>query len=287
MGLIESGSMAPGIEFLSWLCRAEWFAFVSIRPVMYCDESETAGKCLVIAGYAASTEEWRRFEVTWREALVDEQLTEFHMQPCLAGDGEFKDRDRGERDLLQWRFIGLVRDANLLGVSSALDLRAYDALRPRFKRVRAHPRANLLSPYYLAFQALLQATVTEVAETTDLSPNERLEFVFDIKDEHSGNSLDIWKELRQKRQRYRDCLAGASFQDSADYPGIQAADILAYEMRKHAINAWSDDPSLIARQQFHELQRKVPVRDTYLNADGLHELVAEWERRLGQSQEDS
>ena len=274
--------MTGGVKALARWCRAEWFAIVSIEPVMYCDESETEGQCLVIAGYAASMEEWERFEENWREALNDEGLDEFHTKPFLSGDEPYQNLCWPERNRIYYRFIGLIREANLLGVSAALDLRGYKALLPRFKRLRAHPTANLLSPYYLAFQTLLQTVVTEVDETTDLEAGERIQFVFDIKKGHIGNSLDIFGELRTTNQRYRDRLAGASFQDSLDYPGLQAADILAYEMRKYAMSVWSEGASAVIRQQLRELRNKGLVRETYLRADSFANLVAEMEWRMEQ-----
>jgi hypothetical protein len=199
------------------------------------------------------------------------------MQPCVNGKGDFEGLDWKERDRLQRRFIGLIRSGNLLGVSAALDLRAYDAHKLRFKKVRAHPRANLLPAYYLMVQTLLQAVVHAVNDT-DLPAGEKVEFVFDVKKGFSGNALDIFKELSQD-PTFGARLKGASFQDSKDYPGLQAADILAYEAREHAAGAWAHDPVLPVRWQWWELKKSV-VKDTYIPADEVLGLVSEMERRL-------
>jgi len=61
---------------------------------------------------------------------------------------------------------------------------------------------------------------------------ETLGLVFDIQDEFSGRAREFVKAY-QADPEYADKLGGLMFDDSKRHPGLQAADLVAFEARRY------------------------------------------------------
>lgn len=207
---------------------------VSLDIRAYIDDSESVGSYSVLAGYIAPYDAWVKFNADWRRALARDGLTEFKSRNCDSGEGEFriyKARPGYRREICE-RFVSLICRHRLGGAAFAIDLEAYDAHRPRIYDLRSGKLGKLAAePYYVAMQYMLDALVEEPCR--GLPPEEKVQVTFDSKPGFIGKTGDLYHSLahsdRPVAARLHDQFG---FADSASIPGIQAADLLAYEVKK-------------------------------------------------------
>jgi hypothetical protein len=219
-------------------------------PTSYNDESETAGQVFCISGYLAPADEWEKLEVPWRTALREEDLCEFKMQDCEQGHGDFKTRSRPDRTRLQGLFISLAMSVNLHAFVTGIDLKAYGKAAPLIKRKRA---MGYWKPYLLAFQHQLELMATR----PPLAPDEEIAFIFDEQQEFKGKAKALFDSVkRSRRLDYVARLGGLAFLDSIRHVQIQAADILAYEARRHLIEVVYSTEPLAERWQWQRLREE-------------------------------
>ena len=212
----------------------------------YCDESGTQGHDLILAGYLAPASEWLRVEEAWSGALRDADLSEFKMQDCHQGHGEF--RGRADRVELRERFFSIIESAEVDGFAVRIDLTTFDEVRKKLER-SIRPGYNKV--YLHGFSALLQFMTGLAA---DHPVNERIEFVFDENDEFSGRALHMYKALMaMPALAYRDRLGAISFEDSKRLTPLQAADTLAYRVHRDLFDALPVQRSVV--QGFQKVRR--------------------------------
>ena len=243
----------------------------------YSDESETEHEVYCVAGYWAPARDWERFDWAWTQELRKRHLTEFHAEHCEHGDGEFAGRD--DRIELRDQFVRIINQHPIHGTWAVVNLQAWDTWAAEIKRLR--PRAD--GAFYIAFQMYLDAVSQEVDR---FPPEERVGFVFDNRPE-SGKAIVLFNWLRKTPDpAFRitaSRLGDVASASSVRLPGLQAADLLAYEARKYvAGRAWAINPK---RQStvWGELARKLP-QGRGIAADALPQLVQiMWGRAQGAS----
>lgn len=80
--------------------------------------------------------------------------------------------------------------------------------------------------------------------------------IFDSHEEFSGIAKIAYEKFRRKNTRAATVLLPMHYEDDIDTPALQAADMLAYEARKHATNL-ERNPSQQMRPQMQRLLRVV------------------------------
>lgn len=199
----------------------------------YCDESIThdqAPNIFCIAGWVAHASEWRDFDKEWERALNRESLTEFKASQCAGGGGEYKGRSRADRERLWKRFASILRAMRTVGFGAIIDLDAYDRLATVFKAKR---QSKFHDPYYLAFQQQIETMALRMAKMRRM---ERLSVYFDQMSESKADARAklLYGQLKLSRKlTFVEGLGSLTLDDSKHSPGIQAADLLAFEMRRY------------------------------------------------------
>jgi hypothetical protein len=205
----------------------------------YCDESydEVGTGVFVTAGYVATLGQWLDLSSHWQRALADEGLEEFKASNCEQGRKQFEGWPRERRRECCKRFILLIRGAQLTGAASVIDLHAYNQHRPEIESLRTHRTGqgnNVIKfgdPYYVGFQHLTEMLATKVQKQ---APQEKIMFLFDITTEHKEKALQVFNGMmNDKTNAFYERLQTASFADSRTYAGLQAADLVAFEVRRH------------------------------------------------------
>lgn len=198
---------------------------------VFCDESETAGQMLSIAGYLGPAREWEALEPKWREALRTYKITEYHAHHCDKGIGEFAGRSIAERAAISRDFINLIDSVQINAVAVMLDTQDWKSTLGPFWKERDIP---LDDSYFTGF-TLFVKLVSDALD--DLTGEERVAFVFD-RSHFAGRAKLMYSRLgelakAQSEYDFAKRLGSLAFDDSERYPGLQAADLLAYEARAH------------------------------------------------------
>jgi hypothetical protein len=232
----------------------------------YSDESETEHEVYCVAGYWAATRDWERFDWAWKQQLGRRHLNEFHAEHCEHGSDEYEGRE--DRIEMRDEFVRIINEHPIHGMFAVVDLRAWDTFAAEIKRLR--PRAR--SAFYIAFQMYLEAISAQV---DNFPLDERLALVFDNRPE-SGKVIQLFNWLKATPDPIFKIAAGrlgdVASACSERHPGLQAADLLAYEARKYVAGAhWGIKPRR-GSAVWGELSRKLPD-GRGIAADALPRLV--------------
>jgi hypothetical protein len=202
----------------------------------FCDESgkHEQAEAFVVSGYVGRENKWKTLERRWKRALHKEGLREFHMTDCEGGHGEFAGMLRAERDALQRRFIEIILDADIYGVSGGIDMASYNELSHRLKNIRKHVKYTK-SPYFLGFEHFVMEVAYRVTWHSDI---ERIAFVFDRQKEFQGRAKELYDEVVQLKDAvtYNHRLGPLAFDSKTVQVPLQAADVIAYEMYRYRTN---------------------------------------------------
>ena len=210
----------------------------------YCDESadENQQRVLLVAGLVGMAESWNCVWGEWDRALAeaDPPLKEFHAVDCEQGHGEFNGRN--DRPELYAKFLKILTNPEnkIWGISSAVWLPAYNKRLAEIKALRVIHKdkrwkgisGTLENPYFLLFQHTI-----ELADrvTANLPPDEKIMFTFD---QHhlEKRARAIYESFRGTTWPYewpRRASDDLHFRTSEVCKPLQAADLLAYEMRRY------------------------------------------------------
>jgi hypothetical protein len=110
-------------------------------------------------------------------------------------------------------------------------------------------------PYYIAFQQLVETIALGMRQ---LPQDVRLALVFDDRPKQ-GNVVELYESLRANTNPalafFSDRLGSVAKGSSREHIGLQAADLLAYELREHFVNVEYGIEHRPTRSQWTRLQR--------------------------------
>lgn len=227
--------------------------------VGYFDESEQSGVSFCLAGWFAPIDHWRPFEDRWRAVLSDEGITsEFKMRDCFSGEGAFKTwRDRAKRQHVADSLLGVTVDHPLLmptGYVVGFDLSAFERIvAPRLKSAPGFPRYD--RAWLWAFQIVMAELIGAQRYATGMvGVSERIRVFFDSQKQFAGRALGLIEQAKRDDPEIRDVLGPVAFADSQQHPGIQMADLLAWEARR-AISEFLQTGHAPTREQWRRIAR--------------------------------
>ena len=215
-------SLATNPSYLSGLPK--YFSFVDEAG----HAKDPRQHYLCLAGLLATEVAWKRFNDDWRNACRAEALGEpFHMMDLAARKKQFKGWSDEKRQQLLSKLISAIDHSGAIPIGSVVCFRGFNALPPdvgkRFK-----------DPHFLAFQTLsYQIAVAAGIARREPGP---ATMVFAHHPEHSdglGNTEELWKAVREHNPMVRLFMESYVCGQPQNYPGVQAADLWAYELRHH------------------------------------------------------
>lgn len=186
------------------------------------DESGThqGAPVLCVAGYVIEESRLEEFNAKWAQALADKGLSHFHMVDCAHGSGEFATLSKSARVEVQTQLIGIIRDTTARGVGAMMVTSVYDELMP------FHP--NMGSSYNYCIWHCLEGVRLWIKER-DCPVNVKYHF--------EGGHASDGEADRIMRMAFSDAAARSPFGYSShtfvnkrSEPGVQAADLLAWQM---------------------------------------------------------
>jgi hypothetical protein len=196
-----------------------------------------------LCGYVSHVSEWHRVGMEWRNCLLRFQVPYIHMAPIMfpdrGKDHVWKDikakwgKDwEYRRDMLLHDLGTILRSAQIVAVGAVVDVAHFRSLADsEFKRVVQD------DPLFLAFH---QVVLRGIEKTEIVDKCSSIGIVIDDDRESSLSCYKMLHILKQTFPKVRERISLVSFANDVRYPGIQAADMLAYESRKLMVERKKD-----------------------------------------------
>jgi hypothetical protein len=185
----------------------------------YFDESghpdDPNTRAFAVGGCIASSEDWNAFDRTWSAALEAAEVPWFHMRDFAHSRGVFEGWPEKRRRALLATLIRTMKDHRLGFIGTAW----------RFDRQDSR---HALDHYYTAAYrtCILYAQPFAVGGTVD--------FVFAQQSEISAVLYEAYHERVRRADRETTHLGSLRFDDPRRLTPLQAADLIAYEVRHNA-----------------------------------------------------
>lgn len=217
---------------------------MALREWVYVDESGIHGDApvCIVAGYRASPMQWKRFSRDWKEILAkSEYRIEVFHSTDFFNRKRSKNPDKnlylGWSDAKAAKFLDellfAISRRKIRAVGGAVEVPAFDSFSygercqmvgyATTKSSRQHRKP---APYHMAVRMMVEDALDLTAHDTELH------FVIAEQRELQQRALDgyaLTKELWQTRFPDRvKRLKGMGIESPIDFPGLQAADLLAY-----------------------------------------------------------
>jgi hypothetical protein len=197
----------------------------------YIDDSgsEKQGPVMVLAGYVARFTRWMNFSDEWQTAL-DEQpkLAYFKLKEALRLEEQFGRLRPQQRDARVFKFCSIIRKYVDFGIVSSFRWADLEAVKKEF------PEEFPLEGYSVLFNGTMSGVLNGILKD---DPNARLLFVFDEQGTagHLGTRIfdRMVDSLSPDEQK---AIMGVSHVDDKTVFPLQAADTLAWLMRRHAFS---------------------------------------------------
>jgi hypothetical protein len=191
------------------------------------DEDDPQEKAASLAGYVATAENWQYFEEEWRKVLKDHDVPYLHMKefaPCIGPFVKYQDDEGARIELLQ-SLIKVMGDAHLEGVASVVKMADLKYFNDRMNHdinayaFNLHICMDILSDRW-------PDTIIEMwlDRTNKVWPKIEKAEAYCKSEEYFGDYNNKISPL--------PILKGLNFKEIIP---IQAADLLAWEIRKDVI----------------------------------------------------
>lgn len=185
----------------------------------FIDESIADNDVFILAGYIASAEKWADFSDDWQELLDMSPKWEFlHIRDIMGS----RDPERIER--AGWFYRVIEKYVSHL-VCVAVPIEPLRKVAKEMHLPKLYER-----PFNLAFSALISQLGASQGE---MNLNEPVDFIFDERSDFSYNNMDWHRFKSTVRDDFQQYLGTMPiFQDDKKVLPIQAADLIAWFMRK-------------------------------------------------------
>lgn len=205
--------------------------------IAYIDDSRSDSgiKEYVLAGYVAPHDTWIRFQKEWLTTLsLPPQIGHFHCVEAYSLRGQFRGWTPADRDEKVLALAKIIARHEFLSLDCRLSQLAYA------KFLSSVAPFDLRSPYFPLFYSMI-ATAARMLRAKQYSGS--IQFVFDGQG-GLGNHTSIWfRSVRASLPAaLRQYLSKApTFEDDKVAPALQAADALAWHLRRSRMPEYSSE----------------------------------------------
>lgn len=241
------------------------------KLVAYLDESgthdprgaEPSSEYAVIAGYVAEDKEWKHFNRAWRKVLRAYDARIFHMKDYAHSRGEFQGWSKVKRDSFCIALTDAIHGHALFGLGGLVLIRDYDTIVPEALK------HEIRHPWYFCFSVLMRG----IRQSYKYLRPGRIRFVFDRNYEFQSTATEMFHRLKGYNPEHAERLDEIRFLPKDNIPALQAADFLAWEVRRYADHKFSHSMRPI-RKSMEALTRGNRLLVGYYDADQFHDYVA-------------
>jgi len=201
----------------------------------FMDETGLHGDAEMVAvgGYISRPKHWRAWTKDWNAHKRGvppgrRPIDVFHSTDCANYHGEFEGWTKEERDPYVAQLLPIIPSHELAGIVIGVNLRDLSAA------MKDHAELSEMfgTPYTACFQWAI-SIIMEIA--TEHGKGERMAFVHEVND-FRGEAMRAFTFVKQFLNP-RAIPMTMAFGSKADYPPLQAADVLAYEGGKFLKNS--------------------------------------------------
>lgn len=197
------------------------------QPPIYC-----------LCGWIATSEQWALFSHDWKVTLEESpSIPYFHAVEWRRLGGAFRGWKRLDADLKLDRLIAVISKHKLVMSCSVMLHDHY---------IEVFGGESSARRKFPAYQILLNHIVLQTCDwLKSKGVNQKIEFIFDEQSGHDKIVLSHWDALRQNT--FDDIQAiiapNPSFRNDQEVVGIQAADLLAWTVRRSNENQFRKLPA--------------------------------------------
>jgi len=248
---------------------------------LYTDESGKlqSSDYTSFCGYVAHTSEWQRLARVWTDSRFKWGIPPIHMAEIMhpdrrpGGDWAKKKAEWGalweeKRDAMLEEFADIIRYSHAVCVGNVVDA-------AHFKKMPDSPFKKVMdNPIYLSFYNTIRDSLDKIDRA--MSSEHNLSVVMDDDEEFA---MKCYQYLNQVRKAFPHEVGkridAICFGNDKAYPGIQAADMVAYESRSFMV-ARQKDKDLVPSGLYALLTRGGMHQPTLYTAEFLDLHAKTW-----------
>ncbi len=233
--------------------------FMIIR--VYIDESGThaGAPVMILAGYIGRLGQWHAFDSKWERLLKREGLTHAHAKDIWHGTKEWKGWTLKQKIAFCLKTDKLCQQQTLCCFSVVLteaDYKTHYAAKPAPRKGRVD------TMYGLAFRICLSHLPDMIARSVGLD-GLQINFIMESGHKNAGDADRILSDLRRLGDPTLSPYVGTlSFAEKKQFPGLQAADMLAfstYRLEQDGIDFIPSSPEATIQEAARIVGRRSPA----------------------------
>jgi len=217
--------------------------------VTYLDESGHSGDSRIVSmgGIVGTHLVMEQLGERWKQMLLRHSVDVFHMSELEGSLGEFAGWDKDRREALLADVMNCFNDLFFcfIGMSTIVD---------QYRSLPGVAQDMLADPWFICFQTCVHFVSTMLMwQKSDPSPNEKIAFFHDQQAEYQSRAASAFQFIKEKAtsgNRIGTCTPASK----KDIIQLQAADLVAYEVRKLIENA-RYSPSVPMRWPMRQIQK--------------------------------
>jgi hypothetical protein len=211
--------------------------------------THTSSPAVVIGGLLGTDEQWDAFEAAWTARLAHPlpgkpPLNQFHLSPCRAKEGEFRDYSQAESDRITYLFRRIILDLGFVTLAAAVNRSAWNEL------VVGDIEDELGQPEGLCFFKCIELVINTIRFR---KPGQQ---VFIFFDQGTKTQLDGWARLYRGQSQQFPEIAGISFAPVPKVVALQGADMIATETYQYALEWLKAGENAVANAHFREYLKR-------------------------------
>lgn len=189
-------------------------------------ESQSTMPWVCMAGYLATHDAFMALSEKWIGLLVKHGISQIHMKELIPMEGEYKKLgwDTKKRDDVVNEFVDAINETPMTGAGVAVEMAAWR------KRKKAYPKFPWGTVHQFCLERIMRRIVDRLHDV--LHADQPLALVFDTDQEFGVARFNLFCALMKHDPRAAQRLVSITFGHPRWYPGLQAADLLAWETRK-------------------------------------------------------
>lgn len=199
-------------------------------------ESSPRMPWVCMAGYLADYEPYVGLLGKWRQLTLRHGIAALHMKDLIPLTGPYKGLgwDETKRDEVICDFISVINETRMFGVGVAVEMAAWQRVKAQF------PMPGWRSVHLFCVERIMQRVITQLHA---VGVDDTLNLIFDTDPEFGRDRFNLFCAMMANDKRASRRLASISFAHPEYYPGLQAADLLAWETRKNLMQEREGYPS--------------------------------------------